>query len=92
LILPPEAIAAELQTISRHADVAQIPPPQPVAAVVAENENDTLATIFSLLRTEKGVDFTGYKPATLKRRIVRRMALHDLERWGFERSIAPLFC
>jgi two-component system, chemotaxis family, CheB/CheR fusion protein len=81
-ILPPEAIAAELKTISRHSYVAQISPhQQPQGAVLAATENDSLTTIFSLLKTETGVDFSGYKPATLKRRIVRRMALHSLERW-----------
>jgi two-component system, chemotaxis family, CheB/CheR fusion protein len=81
-ILPPEAIAAELKTISRHSYVAQISPhQQPQGAVLAATENDSLTTIFSLLKTETGVDFSGYKPATLKRRIVRRMALHNLERW-----------
>jgi two-component system, chemotaxis family, CheB/CheR fusion protein len=81
-ILPPQAIAAELKTISRHSDVAQIPArPQPEVAAKTATENDALTTIFSLLKTEKGVDFAGYKPATIERRIVRRMALHDLENW-----------
>ncbi|WP_309729372.1 chemotaxis protein CheB [Chamaesiphon sp. OTE_75_metabat_556] len=80
-ILPPEEIAVELKRICRHGDVTQIPPRQPAAIVVAENERDPLTTIFGLLRTKTGVDFTGYKPATLNRRIVRRMALHNLELW-----------
>jgi two-component system, chemotaxis family, CheB/CheR fusion protein len=82
-VLSPERIAAELTTISRHEYIAQLPP-SPVAEieveVVGANEN-TLATIFSLLRRKKGVDFSGYKPATIKRRIARRMALHNLVSW-----------
>jgi two-component system, chemotaxis family, CheB/CheR fusion protein len=78
-VLSPAGIAAELNTISRHEYIAQLPPP-PVVEVVVASEN-TLAKIFSLLRRHKGVDFTGYKPATLKRRIARRMALHNLVSW-----------
>jgi two-component system, chemotaxis family, CheB/CheR fusion protein len=80
-ILPPEAIAAELERIGCHADLAPLPPRQPAVAVVSQPERDTLTTIFRLLRAKTGVDFTGYKPATLKRRISRRMALHNLELW-----------
>ncbi|PSB54632.1 chemotaxis protein CheB [Chamaesiphon polymorphus] len=80
-ILPPEAIAAELATISRHSYIARIPQHLLVEPVAIEDRNEQLAKIFSLLRTAKSVDFTGYKPATLQRRIVRRMALHHLERW-----------
>jgi two-component system, chemotaxis family, CheB/CheR fusion protein len=78
-VMSPEGIAAELTSISRHADVAEIPLPQLVE--VSPESEETLTTIFSLLKQHKGVDFTGYKPATLKRRILRRMALHNLERW-----------
>jgi two-component system, chemotaxis family, CheB/CheR fusion protein len=46
-----------------------------------ESNEDILATIFDLLKQQKCVDFTGYKPATLKRRIARRMALHNLDHW-----------
>ena len=80
-VLPPSAIAAELTKISRHFSVAQLPPVQPESDTIPANEVNTLSTIFTLLDRQKGVDFSGYKPGTLKRRILRRMALHDLERW-----------
>jgi two-component system, chemotaxis family, CheB/CheR fusion protein len=80
-ILPPAAIAAELKIVSHHPDIAPLSQQQ-YQAVVAVNEKDTLDPIFSILRTKKSIDFTGYKPATLKRRIVRRMALHNLETWA----------
>lgn len=76
-ILPPAAIAAELAKISRHDYIAQIPPPEVAVLPVREH---TLATIFTLLRNAKGLDFTKYKPATLQRRMLRRMALHNLKR------------
>jgi two-component system CheB/CheR fusion protein len=77
-ILPPQAIAEELAKISRHPYVTRPAP----ARIVEEQPNgeDALTTIFSLLRTITGVDFTHYKQTTLKRRIVRRMALYKLER------------
>jgi len=77
-ILPPQAIAEELAEISRHPYVTR---PAPVRIVEEQPDGeDALTTIFSLLRTATGVDFTYYKQTTLKRRIVRRMALYKLER------------
>ena len=80
-ILPPAAIATEIAKIAQHFYVARLPPVTPESATSAVKEADVLATIFTLLHRYKGVDFTGYKPATLKRRILRRMALHSFERW-----------
>lgn len=77
-VLPPAAIAAELVKICRHAYIAELPP-RAAVEVLAVNE-DTLSKIFTLLKMAKGLDLTGYKPATLKRRIMRRMALHNLSR------------
>jgi two-component system, chemotaxis family, CheB/CheR fusion protein len=100
-ILPPAAIAAELQRIASQIDDTQygsvsaksliLPsPPTPLPSLGEgsqsqrrrRGEGNALNTIFSLLRTVTGVDFTGYKPATLKRRILRRMALHNLDLWA----------
>jgi two-component system, chemotaxis family, CheB/CheR fusion protein len=78
-VLPPQAIAAELIKIAHHPYIAQLPSTQPAETIPASEV--ALARIFTLLNRQKGVDFTGYKPATLKRRILRRMALHALERW-----------
>jgi two-component system CheB/CheR fusion protein len=77
-ILPPRAIAEELANISRHPYVTRPAP----ARIVEEQPNgeDALTNIFNLLRTATGVDFTHYKQTTLKRRIVRRMALYKQER------------
>ena len=77
-ILPPTEIAAELVNISRHPYVAH-PTPATVIDVLLEGET-ALQTIFILLRTDTGVDFTLYKHATIKRRILRRMVLYRLER------------
>jgi two-component system, chemotaxis family, CheB/CheR fusion protein len=76
-VLTPPDIAAELTNISRHPYVAHASPTRAVAAL-AEGET-ALQTIFAMLRRLTGVDFTLYKPATLKRRILRRMVVHRLE-------------
>ncbi|MBW4570719.1 MAG: PAS domain-containing protein [Tolypothrix carrinoi HA7290-LM1] len=79
-ILPPQVIAQELAKISQHpyiadsASVNLVEEPEPI-----EGEN-ALQTIFVLLRAATGVDFTYYKHTTLKRRILRRMVLYQIER------------
>jgi two-component system, chemotaxis family, CheB/CheR fusion protein len=80
-VLPPGSIATEIAKIAQHSYVARLPPVLPEIEASSVDEASVLATIFTLLNRHKGVDFTGYKPATLKRRILRRMALHNFERW-----------
>ena len=43
-----------------------------------QEAGDDLHQIFRLLRTATGVDFTYYKPNTIRRRIERRMAVHRI--------------
>jgi|CXWL01.1.fsa_nt_gi two-component system CheB/CheR fusion protein len=62
-ILPPEKIAAELTAIAL----------RPAGAGA-----DPLEQIFMLLRRATGVDFSHYKPTTIKRRLLRRMALRKI--------------
>ena len=76
--LPPDKIAAELARMGRHPYIRaldEILPPQ-----VVEGADDTLRRICILLRTATGVDFHLYKPATIGRRVARRMALCKLTR------------
>jgi two-component system CheB/CheR fusion protein len=40
---------------------------------------DALSKIFLLIRSSTGHDFSGYKQTTIRRRIERRMAVHQLE-------------
>ncbi|MBP1696641.1 MAG: ATPase [Deltaproteobacteria bacterium] len=86
LVLPPEGIAKELVRISRHPYPRAYPPGKAgilTDAIRAEDSfqknGDDLGKIFSLLQSSAGVDFTYYKHATLKRRILRRMALLKME-------------
>ncbi len=77
-VLPPDQIARELARIANHPyvrpeAVVKVPEPPPVA----ESEFNR---ILRLLRTRMGIDFTYYKHNTIKRRILRRMVLHQVEK------------
>ncbi|UPT72404.1 MAG: PAS domain-containing protein [Elusimicrobiota bacterium] len=70
-VLPPEKIAAEL------ADMASHPALSPDLAAVFE-DSETLGQIFNLVRRATGVDFSLYKPSTIRRRLLRRLMLHKI--------------
>ena len=81
-VLSPEAIATELVNISRHPYVSTLGATLKAASLVTEDFSDltdALSTIFTLLQTAFGVDFTHYKRTTIQRRIFRRMASYHLE-------------
>ena len=50
---------------------------------------DALKKIFILLRAQTGHDFSQYKPSTIRRRIERRMAVHQIEAHGRICQIPP---
>ncbi|MEH2232318.1 MAG: chemotaxis protein CheB [Nostoc sp.] len=77
-ILPPQKIAEELINLSRNPFISNSLPP--IAIEKLPELGDALVTIFVLLRSATGVDFSHYKPNTLDRRIQRRMLLYKLER------------
>jgi two-component system CheB/CheR fusion protein len=77
-VLPPEGIARELARLSRHPYVMLSKEAQ--SREWASGETDVLNKIFILLRTHTGVDFTDYKHTTIRRRIQRRMLLHQIDR------------
>jgi two-component system CheB/CheR fusion protein len=77
-VLPPEAIAGELANLSHHSFLAG-PFPVTIPEELPE-AGSALATIFGLLKSSAGVDFSQYKAATLNRRMLRRMVLYKMER------------
>ncbi len=77
-VLPPQAIAAEITKLSRSPLLTRSEPLQVVKELPSQ-PSDPLTTIFALLRTTTGVDFTRYKPTTLDRRLQRRLLLYKLE-------------
>ena len=76
-ILPPGEIAKKLVSINYpfHQDF-EIGTP----ADFVQEDDDIFRQILTILRVRRGVDFQFYKSSTLKRRIVRRMALSKIEK------------
>ena len=77
IVLPAGKIAAELARIARHPYVESAPTSQADAEPAPELHG--LREIFRILRSATGTDFQGYKPATVRRRVARRMLLHRVE-------------
>jgi two-component system CheB/CheR fusion protein len=80
-VLRPRDIARRLQQIAGHPyaqaspHAPAIPAPAPAPAV----DGDPVADILALVRQRSGVDFAHYKQTTIRRRILRRMALRNLQ-------------
>jgi two-component system CheB/CheR fusion protein len=79
-VLRPSDIAAQLERIAKHpyaqesaghADLLEAK--EPLA------EADPIDLIINLLRASTNVDFASYKQSTIRRRILRRMALRNLQ-------------
>ncbi len=77
----PAAIAQELTRISRHPSVsrANVADTQERPETEAQEER-AFWQILRLLSLRTAVDFTLYKPTTLKRRVQRRMVLSQIDR------------
>ncbi len=75
-VLPPDAIGRELARIRAHPYLA--PSSSARTAELVPDGDPRLKDILHLLRTANEVDFSDYKPATVKRRILRRMALQRI--------------
>ena len=76
-VLPPDEIAKELARIAGHPYVRQVKAEEEGEPSTPEAD---LAKILALVRSTTGVDFGQYKPATIRRRISRRMVLHKIEK------------
>ena len=77
-VLPPNEMPAQLLAYASHAFVAS---PLP-ASSPSHHPEGTLETIFLLLRSQTGHDFSQYKRSTILRRIERRMAVHQVNQLG----------
>ncbi len=78
-VMSPSEIAAELIKLSQYPYLTY-PIERKAAEILPDSSDNSLLEIFALIRSVTGVDFTHYKQATLKRRITRRLVLHNLER------------
>ncbi|SLM32462.1 MCP methyltransferase/methylesterase, CheR/CheB with PAS/PAC sensor [Desulfamplus magnetovallimortis] len=70
-ILPPEKMPAQLLKFISHPRISL--PEEPLEVI--KKEENSFAKLFSILKAETRVDFSYYKPATVIRRIERRMGL-----------------
>ncbi len=77
-ILPPEQIPGQLIRFVQHPFIARVMKAGEGPAV----EEDALVRITAILRKATGVDFGLYKPATVLRRIERRMGIAQLQSVG----------
>jgi two-component system CheB/CheR fusion protein len=76
-VLAPESIARELLRIRKHLYSLEPGFREPIQEIVDHRKGlrEQLNEIFGLLRQHRGEDFSEYKPSTIQRRILRRMAL-----------------
>lgn len=75
-VLPPEEIPQKLVSINQPFKTIQIK--KDGDELATEDEESVLKQILALLRSRKMVDFSQYKKTTIKRRVIRRMALNKL--------------
>lgn len=74
-ILSPAEIARHLVSINNPFDLHEHGTQE-----VKQEDHDVFKQILTVLRVRRGVDFQYYKSSTLKRRIIRRMALNKIEK------------
>ncbi len=75
-VLPPEGIARELIGLGAHPYLRHPESPEDAAP---PTEDQAIREIFNQLRSTTGVDFSLYKPGTILRRVLRRMALQKID-------------
>ncbi|HEV2961767.1 MAG TPA: chemotaxis protein CheB [Candidatus Angelobacter sp.] len=76
-VLPPARIAEELKHIRKHPYIS-VGHHDKAEALEVEGAYD-LGHLFRILKQVSKVDFSDYKPATIQRRILRRMALRKID-------------
>lgn len=87
-VLPPKKIAAELARLKQHPYLRAVREPEPEMEREAptvkprgQSERD-FAAVLTSLRKASGVDFSQYKPGTLRRRALRRALILKLDNMG----------
>ena len=77
-VLPPTEMPAQLITYASHA----FGKPHPSAGAMPIKADNALQAIFVLLRSQTRHDFSHYKRSTIRRRIERRLAIHQIATLG----------
>ena len=75
-VLPPAGIAAELARLASH-PFAEAPAEPSEEPPFPDEANGDLQKVFDLLRNATNVDFGQYKQSTIRRRIGRRLFVHN---------------
>jgi two-component system CheB/CheR fusion protein len=75
-VLPPEGIAAEFVRIGRHPYIADA---DRAHQPTAERDEKWFAAILGVLREATGIDFSRYREKMVKRRILRRLVLCNID-------------
>jgi len=77
-VLSPDKIAEKLIAVNYpfHANYST----EEIKEATPQQDEEIFKQILTVLRVRRGVDFTYYKQSTLKRRIIRRMALSKIEK------------
>ncbi|MGZ3872419.1 MAG: CheR family methyltransferase, partial [Mucilaginibacter sp.] len=77
-VLPAEQIIAKLVTINHpfHTNYTETE----ISRNDPEHDEETFRQLLTVLRIRRGVDFVNYKQNTIKRRIIRRMALNKIDK------------
>ncbi len=80
LILPPDRIARELVRLSARFHNPDLEPLE--AGLLPQGASQDFSRLVSLLHGVSGIEFSHYKPATLQRRMARRMMLTQVDNLG----------
>src|ERR1051326_3544627 len=75
-VLSPEGIAQELMRLRQHPYLSH---PEVVEEIPTNDHEQAFKDLLAQLRTATGVDFSLYKPGTIHRRVLRRMALQKID-------------
>ena len=76
-VLPPGQIAEAVREYARHVSKRRPVPDEP-----SPEEDEEIENVLAFLNSQVGHDFTPYKRATIYRRVVRRMGLHQIDSIG----------
>ncbi|MGH9451114.1 MAG: CheR family methyltransferase [Terriglobia bacterium] len=85
-VLPPGRIGQSLAQVSGRRYLSQDTDHDIPANVKKPNPRprdanaESLEAVFTLLRGARGINFSQYKPGTIQRRVLRRLALHQIDR------------
>lgn len=76
-VMKPSEMPYKLKEVVNHAYLNKLSDEKEEDSVIDDKEK--LSTLFSLLHEYSGIDFTNYKRATVRRRVMRRLAVNRLD-------------